>query len=386
MERLKIVLVSQSFQKDIGVGRYMVELAKVLSRQHEVCIVANSWDKELEKKGSIIEVPGVKWPSSFSCFAFSVFSFLKLLRREFDVVHEGVTTISRHSILTAHECLKRQLKVMLREAKKNSFHELWRFLKPKFGYVLLMEAYHYRLRNYKSVIAVSPLVKEQLMQEYRVPGKDIVVIPNGVNLSEFTLENETRERIRNDLRRHYRIEDDDRVVLFVGHDFKRKGLDYVIKALRLVPAKTKLLIVGKGCNPFGIPFYQKLAQRLGFFDRVIFAGSVSNVTDYYHAGDIFTLLSLDEPCSLAVLEAMASRTPVIVSKAVGAPYVLENREEGMVIKDPSDINEIAEAINSLSDLNLRRGIIAGGWQKAKTLSWEKMTERVTAVYLSTLGN
>ncbi|MFH0796619.1 MAG: glycosyltransferase family 4 protein [Candidatus Omnitrophota bacterium] len=384
MKRLKIALVSHTFQKDTGAGRYMVELAKALSREHRVHIIANSWDKGLEGSVSTVKLPMIKGPSFFASLIFSFLSLLRLSRQKFNVIQEEITTFSRHSILTAHECLKSQLRIMLPEVKKEPFRRLGRFLKPRFFYILLMEKYHYRLRNYKRIIAVSPLVKIHLIQEYRVPEEDIVIIPNGVSLSEFALENETRERIRKELRRRYRIKDDDSVILFVGHDFKRKGLDYVIKALKFLPEKTKLLVAGKGYNPFGIPFYRKLAQRLGLVERVVFAGAVSEITNYYHAGDIFTLLSLDEPCSLAVLEAMASRIPVIVSKAVGAPYLLKDREECMVIKDPSDINEIADAIRSLSDLNLRNKIIEGEWQKAKILSWERVAENVTAVYYATL--
>ncbi|HSH93252.1 MAG TPA: glycosyltransferase family 4 protein, partial [Roseimicrobium sp.] len=148
------------------------------------------------------------------------------------------------------------------------------------------------------------------------------------------------------------IKDDEFVMLFVGSGWERKGLNFLLRAVEQLnlmanePAEetedstplpraikhVRLLVVGKGRKPRGAP------------DNVLFAGPMSNVEDAYAAADLFTFVPIYEPSSNVVYEALAAGLPVITSSFNGAGEVLQPGVNGTVVKDPSDIGAIIEAI------------------------------------------
>ena len=109
-----------------------------------------------------------------------------------------------------------------------------------------------------------------------------VITPMGVDVDRFASGN--RDRLRADLGR------DTKIVLFVGRLVEKKGVDDLITAFSLLPARvretTLLWIVGDGELRQQL---ETLAQRLGVADDTKFWGRIANdqLPDYYAAGDIF---------------------------------------------------------------------------------------------------
>ena len=96
---------------------------------------------------------------------------------------------------------------------------------------------------------------------------------------------------------------DDIVVLFVGTEFKRKGLDALLEGFSLAYRPNLRLIIAGGGEK---KRYVSLARRLGVEKNVIFLGLVEHIDDIYSISDIFILPTLIDPAGMAPLEAMAA--------------------------------------------------------------------------------
>jgi len=124
-----------------------------------------------------------------------------------------------------------------------------------------------------------------------------------------------------------------------------------------------------------------MVHDLGITGRVKFLGLVSDIENVYAASDIFILPTLSEAAGMAPIEAMAAGLPVIVSNAeyAGCSELIKN-DEALLLDDPENPLEIANAISVLLDETKRRQFGEKGRHLAEKLTWDKTTEDTLAVY------
>jgi len=151
------------------------------------------------------------------------------------------------------------------------------------------------------------------------------------------------------------------VVLFVGSEFRRKGLADLIRAMG--PDIT-LLVVGQGER---LGYYQKLAQKHGVSERVFFKGLTDNVRHFYAAADVVALPSLREAFGMSILEAMACGLPVVSSAATGVAGIIEDGKNGYIFKDSRQIGSILQLLKAA---DLRRSIGRRARLTAEKHTWE----------------
>ena len=152
----------------------------------------------------------------------------------------------------------------------------------------------------------------------------------GVDVSRFHAGGRAQRRAA--ARRNLGIAEDEIVFLFVANNFRRKGLDLVLRALRRVDlrqARARLLVVGAGRRWLFGP----LALLLGVSDWVTFAGASQEVEKFYGAADVFVLPTRYDPFAAVCLEAMACGLPVITTMMNGAAELIETGRSGFVL-DP----------------------------------------------------
>ncbi|PVX26037.1 MAG: hypothetical protein CW691_02685, partial [Candidatus Bathyarchaeum sp.] len=163
----------------------------------------------------------------------------------------------------------------------------------------------------------------------------IVTIPLGVDTQQFKPTKELHEK-------------DGYEILFAGYLYKLKGVEYLIKATKIV-TKTrnniKLRIIGNGPDKRHL---MNLVEELKIKDKVIFEGLVPHdkMVDYYQKCDIFCFPTLGEPFGKAVIEAMACAKPVIASNIGGPSEIIENEKTGILVP-PAQPEILAEKINEL---------------------------------------
>lgn len=234
-------------------------------------------------------------------------------------------------------------------------------LSPLHRTILALEKRLFTSPRLKMVVANSRRVKDEIIRHYGLPEDKICVIYNGVNLADFSAVTDSSTRLK--LRSELGVTADATVILYVGSGFERKGLLYLIRAvkrLKELERNIKLLVIGKGRTQA----YLKEAARLGLANDVIFKGAVKDAVRYYGAADIFALPSIYEPFSNACLEAMAAGLPVVTSRVNGASEVITEPVNGAVVEDPTDSDELARKIAVFLDRGVREKAGAAAREEA----------------------
>jgi UDP-glucose:(heptosyl)LPS alpha-1,3-glucosyltransferase len=172
------------------------------------------------------------------------------------------------------------------------------------------------------------------------------------------------------------------VVLFVGTNYERKGLDTLLQAISRLRYKEKyrLLVVGKG----NVPRYQRLAQRLGLQEVTIFCGFQEQMPSFYGAADIFVLPSYYDPFGNVCLEAMACGLPVITTRETGVSELISHGKSGFIMDHPGNISSLANWLEALEDPELRKSMGAKAQEPAASLTIERNVERTILSYKKVL--
>ena len=226
-------------------------------------------------------------------------------------------------------------------------------------------------RRYASSVIIShgdSLAGEELQHYYKVPQARIQIIPNGIDLERFKPAPQTRS----DMRAAFNIPAKAKVLLFAGHEFGRKGLEYVIRAMDMVDDDIWLMVVGSD-NPEP---YRQIAP--GLKERIIFAGSRKNMPDFYAAADAFVFPTNYETFSLVCMEALASGLPILATRVGGIEDYLQEGGNGYFItRAPAAIADKIRMVfaDPANYLKLSAGAVA----TAQTYGWDAVAAQYLAL-------
>jgi glycosyltransferase involved in cell wall biosynthesis len=189
------------------------------------------------------------------------------------------------------------------------------------------------LKRFDRVVAVSESVKQEILR-HNISHRNLLTIYNGIDIKRFS-----NHRRTNSIRKEFGIDQSYKVIGFVGRLSKEKGVIYLMEAaeevLKECP-KLIFLIVGDG------PLRKEL-QRKYDFAPIIFTGIRNDVPEVYQCMNIFVLPSLREGLPMVLLEAMASRLPVVATRVGAIPAVIMDKETGLLI-EPGDQDPIKESL------------------------------------------
>ena len=203
-------------------------------------------------------------------------------------------------------------------------------------------------------------------------GRKTRVIPGGIDLSRFPETLDTKH-IENKFGLNGK-----KLILFSGKLTKYKGVKYLIQAAKNIDATVG--IAGDGPERKNL---EELAKELKL-KNVKFFGFVGeeDLIGLYYKADICVVPSVwDEPLGLVVLEAMASKTPVVVTRKGGIPLMVKEGVNGLFVR-PHNAKEIAEKVNMLlSDDELKRKLGENARQTVlQRFTWGKIASRFERMY------
>jgi UDP-glucose:(heptosyl)LPS alpha-1,3-glucosyltransferase len=221
-------------------------------------------------------------------------------------------------------------------------------------------------------IAVSELVRHDLMRTFALDPSKVITLYNGVDLSRFAPKSGDSLAIK--IKGELGIAADSRVVAFIGHGFARKGLGFLLEAWPQVDSRACLLVAGADRAAAA---YHRRAMQLGIGRRVIFAGPRRDVDRLFSAADAVVLPSLFEPFGNVVMEAMAAGLPVLCSRQTGAAELMPPQLHELVIDDPTDIDELALRVNLL--VRMGRDVSRLVREAAEPFSWERYGAELLAL-------
>ena len=227
------------------------------------------------------------------------------------------------------------------------------------------------------VIVNSNFMKSELQRLFGLPFEKINVVPNGVNITNYSGIDRDYE-----FRRKYAL-DNEKIILFMGRLVYEKGVQYLIRAMPKILSNyrdAKLVIAGKGGM---LDELKKEVNALGLESKVCFAGYLNgkDVGKMYKAADMSVFPSTYEPFGIVALEAMLAEVPVVVSDIGGLNEIVEHRQTGMKTYCGNS-NSIADSIlELLYDPALCSSIV----KKAKTkvrndFNWNKIAQDTHFTY------
>jgi glycosyltransferase involved in cell wall biosynthesis len=220
------------------------------------------------------------------------------------------------------------------------------------------------IREADLVITVSKQMKQQLIERYGADERKIRVIYNGIDISKyFGLTNKERKNI----------------VLFLGRLTNQKGPWFFLHTAKKVLEKKEnvlFVVAGQGEK---LPELIKQSVELGIADHVLFTGYLTEeeVNYAYAKADVYVMPSVAEPFGITALEAIASGTPVIISKNAG---VAEEIKHCFKV-DFWDTNEMANKILGILDYPvLGECMRKNGYSEIKKFGWERTADQTIDVY------
>jgi UDP-glucose:(heptosyl)LPS alpha-1,3-glucosyltransferase len=225
-------------------------------------------------------------------------------------------------------------------------------------------------------IAVSKMVQTHLQWYHKVDSGRVRVVYNGVDVCRFSPKHRMthRDQIRKNLGLGQEV-----LFLFVGNNFRLKGVRTALEAMRLFKEDHRnahLAIVGGG----PIEPYRNIAKRLRVTEFITFCGFTEDPTPYYMAADVLIHPTFYDACSLVVLEAWASGLPVITTRFNGAGELMTPGIHGFLMEDPNDAGELAMRMQSLLDVSLRSNMAEETYALGLNQSAEKNFQEIEKVY------
>jgi UDP-glucose:(heptosyl)LPS alpha-1,3-glucosyltransferase len=258
-------------------------------------------------------------------------------------------------------------------------------LNPRHRGILKLERRALSPENTKHIVTNSCLVKKQVAKNYNFPADRISVVRNGIDRNVFYPSFDYSEKEA--LRRKNNIPDKAFVMLFAAGNFKIKGLDTALEALRLLPDKIKahtVLLIAGGDSP--LPFRRKI-KKLGIEKNTVFIGRRADMRDFYVASDLLLYPSMYEPFANVCLEACACALPVLTTQVNGSSELVSHKKNGYIIKDSGRVKETFEHIQSffsMSDAE-RDKFGKAALEASKGYSWEKHAEGLENIFLKILN-
>src|SRR2546429_7144196 len=170
-------------------------------------------------------------------------------------------------------------------------------------------------------------------------------------------------------RQNLKLDDSDFVVLLIGNDWKKKGLNQLLRALAIIEIPIQLLVVGKD-DP---GLYRSALRQLQLEDHVRFLAPSADVLSFYAAADAYVAPSLEDAFGMPILEAMACGLPVIASVQAGPSENIIDGTTGYLLRDPMNHVELSDLIRRLvGDTSAAQKLGAAAVQYVQaSVSWDR---------------
>lgn len=369
---MRIGIFSETYTPYIsGLVTSEVMLKKALEKQgHEVYVVTanlESFKYDYDEKERVLKIPGIPtgiYDSRLTSI-YPVRAVNKIKSWKLDIIHSQ----TEFAIGTFARLFAKQYNIPLVHTYHTLYEDYIYYITKGYFDKSSKKLVEYITKFYCETTATELIVPTnkiyKLFKEKYKFNKNIHIIPTGIEVDRFFLENVDTKEIES-LKKSLRLNKKDFIILFVGRLAEEKNIEFLIEAERHLKEKyknIKLIIVGDGPDK---EKYEKESKDLG--ENIIFTGKAAweEMPYYYHISDVFATASKTETQGLTIIEAMASSVVPVCMKDEAFESMVTDELNGLFFKT---IEEYEKQIIRLYD-------------NRKELNWFNKQARIQAEHYS----
>jgi D-inositol-3-phosphate glycosyltransferase len=248
-----------------------------------------------------------------------------------------------------------------------------------------------RIQSEKEIVATADCIVTSTMEEknnlirlYGSQPEKVRIIPGGVDLDLFRPIDREKARSELDLEAYRRV------LLFAGRLQPFKGLELLLRAMTHLPnhGTTQLLVVGGNAGKTDeLVKMNSLVKKLGISSMVTFVGAVEHekMPTFYNAADICVVPSFHESFGLVAVEALASGTPVVASRAGGLAMIVQDGENGYLFDERSPEVLATYLCLLMSENEIREAMASSARQSVMKYNWSSTAKQLLQVYRELSG-
>jgi len=215
-------------------------------------------------------------------------------------------------------------------------------INPLHRKILELEKAAFEYPGLKKIFVNSRMVQQELIEHYAVDPSKIEVIHNGVEWKEHEAPFSCWQNEKKRTLERFSLDADSLQLLFIGHGYRRKGLDPLLIALSLWKHRDfHLSVIGKDKD---IDRYHATTERLGLKGRIRYFGPQHEIVPFYQMADALVIPSFYDPFANVTLEALSFGLFVISSKTNGGHEIL-TEQNGAVIENLASPESITAALD-----------------------------------------
>lgn len=378
-KRLRIAVLNRTFSPTGGgAERYSIALVEQLAARHDIHVFAQQIDHEwpgvtYHKVSSPLTKP--RWVNQLWYATATWWA----TRRDFDVVHSHENTW-HGQVQTVHVLPVKLNLFRGRTGWRLAFRYLKVATSPRLITYLWLERLRYSVQKNRCIVVTSQSLRTQMLSTYPATVAAMQVVTPGVTMADKMPTPEQQLAARQQLG----LPEAGLGILFVGNDYRKKGLSALLNALPLLPENIWLAVVG---NAAQIPEFQAQAKAAGVLSRVNFLGALNDVGPAYVAVDCLAHPTQEDTFAMVVLEAMAHGLPVVVSSEFycGISGLLTHEIHALILDDPRDFVTLADALGRvLLQPLLRHNLRAAAVAFASAHQWGAIAAQQEDIYFSVL--
>ena len=392
-QQLSVMMFSWEFPPRIigGISPHVYHLSRSLARNGVkvyvvTCDFPNAPQHEIADGVEVYRIDSYKNPSP----DFATWVYMMNVNMQKEAAAIVGSQAGRIDVLHAHDWLVADagigLKHVFRKPLFATIHstEIGRRNGIHFDYEkMIHETEAWLTYEAWKVVCCSNYMVSHVKWAFGTPQDKLAMIPNGVNLDDYAkLEDEDLTQFRS----RYALPEE-KIVLFVGRLVHEKGAQVLISAMPKVlqKANAKFIIVGNGYMKDRL---SDLVRNMRLTHKAIFTGFVDDETlkKLQKCADVSVVPSLFEPFGIVALEAMAARSPVVVSDTGGLSEIVEHDVTGVKVYMGNPDSLAWGITRVLQDSGYANWIKTNAYKKVQEkYDWNKIAQQTKQAYEIVLG-
>lgn len=237
----------------------------------------------------------------------------------------------------------------------------------------------YNYKYLKKIVCVSEAVKTVLNPAIKDKSR-ISIVGSATNLEEFS-----RTYANGNLTKELNLDDNALLIANISAFVEFKDHYTFVDAAQIIAQEipsAKFLLIGKGELEDEI---KKYVSSKNLEHKIIFLGFRKDIPELFPEFDLFLFTSKLEPTGGVLLEAYASKVPIVATRAAGIPEVVVENQTGLLCEKQNPADFAEKAIKVLKDKDLKLKLVENGYQHllknfTKEIIAKKMLLEIELVY------